>query len=230
MSKVKRLGFTLIELLVVIAIIAILAAMLLPALSQAREKARQASCMSSMKQLGLAIFMYCQDWDDFLPHSGTGYNWAETLYWAHVITDYNLISKGCPTSDAPYRNWPTMAYHYSRLGNTDDPNSVGQPNTGGMVKLTQVLYPAGTACIMDSHDVRTHPGIDINDPYWLTRGATIVWWDANWLQPGGPYVPLGHKEFVNMLWCDGHVSAIKKQVVWDHRDEIMERHYNFTGS
>jgi prepilin-type N-terminal cleavage/methylation domain-containing protein/prepilin-type processing-associated H-X9-DG protein len=63
----KKRGFTLIELLVVIAIIAILAAILMPVFAQAREKARQASCMSNMKQVGLALMMYTQDYDELFP-------------------------------------------------------------------------------------------------------------------------------------------------------------------
>lgn len=68
--KLKARGFTLIELLVVIAIIAILAAILFPVFSQAREKARQTSCLSNLKQLGLSFMMYAEDYDERFPNGG----------------------------------------------------------------------------------------------------------------------------------------------------------------
>src|SRR5438552_19010 len=68
----KHAGFTLIELLVVIAVIAILAAFLFPVFSQAREKARQTSCISNMKQLGTALAMYRTDYDERDPGPADG--------------------------------------------------------------------------------------------------------------------------------------------------------------
>jgi len=76
-------GFTLIELLVVIAIIAILAAILFPVFAKAREKARQASCASNEKQMGLACLMYASDYDGRYPSNWTnqcatpGWDWME---------------------------------------------------------------------------------------------------------------------------------------------------------
>lgn len=81
-------GFTLIELLVVIAIIAILAAILFPVFAQAREKARQISCLSNLKQLGLAVIQYQQDADEKFPPGDNWDNWYhdpdnnQVTYWA----------------------------------------------------------------------------------------------------------------------------------------------------
>ena len=84
MKTNNKRGFTLIELLVVIAIIAILAAMLLPALSQAREKARQTACVNNLKQIGLAFEMYQNDYDSWVP---MGYA-SGSYWWGSIIMTF----------------------------------------------------------------------------------------------------------------------------------------------
>jgi len=106
----SRKGFTLIELLVVIAIIAILAAILFPVFAQARAKARQASCISNVKQMSLAFMMYVQDYDETFPF----WNWGDSnglsgtrtpnhfeSFWVNAI--YPYVKNGgvyaCPSSN-----------------------------------------------------------------------------------------------------------------------------------
>lgn len=112
-SARTRSGFTLIELLVVIAIIAILAAILFPVFAQAREKARQTSCLSNGKQIGTALYMYVQDNDETMPTSippTTSINGGTFGYWARIPYDSQLRSYiksdavfGCPSHNPSLR-------------------------------------------------------------------------------------------------------------------------------
>ncbi|MEN6347313.1 MAG: DUF1559 domain-containing protein [Armatimonadia bacterium] len=117
----KRRGFTLIELLVVIAIIAILAAILFPVFARAREKARQSSCSSNLKQLALGVMMYAQDYDEKLcpryyrynPAVPGGGNWLDTFVQPYIKNTQVCL---CPSTssksygfNADYLDWQPLA-------------------------------------------------------------------------------------------------------------------------
>jgi prepilin-type N-terminal cleavage/methylation domain-containing protein/prepilin-type processing-associated H-X9-DG protein len=156
----SRSGFTLIELLVVIAIIAILAAILFPVFAQAREKARQASCLTHLKQLGLAEMMYAQDYDERYSntHRGAvprtegeppGGCWSGTTDWCHwflpqVLYPYHksIAVFTCPSGARSLVNVPYRG-HYGA-------NQQVIAYTGSTSKtLAEVASPASTYMIME---------------------------------------------------------------------------------
>ncbi len=109
MSRRSR-GFTLIELLVVIAIIAILAAILFPVFAKAREKARQTSCLSNIKQLATAALMYAQDYDEVLPQEYMYSPYPTNLFWwPDLLYPYtkNWQLGACPSQDQVALAYPT---------------------------------------------------------------------------------------------------------------------------
>lgn len=98
--KTIRKAFTLIELLVVIAIIAILAAILFPVFARARENARRTSCLSNIKQIGLGVMQYVQDYDEMYPMAYNGGNPSGSQYWNEVLQPYVKSTQvfRCPSS------------------------------------------------------------------------------------------------------------------------------------
>ncbi|NLO07705.1 MAG: DUF1559 domain-containing protein [candidate division WS1 bacterium] len=138
MSRRGR-GFTLIELLVVIAIIAILAAILFPVFARAREKARQSSCLSNVKQLMLGILMYSQDYDErlMMRYNGTVTN----IRFPNLVYPYvkNVQLFQCPSKSALY----TFAEPVGRIA-----NSYGTPG-GNSVHDGSPCSICGESCSMN---------------------------------------------------------------------------------
>ncbi|HAZ64318.1 MAG TPA: hypothetical protein DCZ72_12015 [Armatimonadetes bacterium] len=229
MSKQKR-GFTLIELLVVIAIIAILAAILFPVFAKAREKARQTSCLSNMKQQGLAFMQYMQDYDGMVV-----YNWWE---WHVDLEPY--IKSGqifaCPSSGhaqpapvqftnygfsdgssrtgtfwsntRPYgATWPEIYGHYGK--NEEALGNFGGGWGGGLASDASVQEPANIILIGEviafgeDTDGDWRVGTFQNRPYFEVGGTT---WNELWNQVAGR-----HTDGSNVLFFDGHAKWHKTE-------------------
>jgi prepilin-type N-terminal cleavage/methylation domain-containing protein/prepilin-type processing-associated H-X9-DG protein len=213
----KRRGFTLIELLVVIAIISILAAILFPVFARARENARRASCMSNVKQMGLGVMQYTQDYDEMYPlyRRATGEPPPVPAYktgyweWQHMIYPY---TKSEQVARCPSGNGATTPYngHYGANYNL----LAGTP-----VSVAAVMATASTYMIMDSGTSY----ITTSDVYPVSKGDT-----ARYLPGAGAVVtpaasPAGwyqtdfesgrHFGGVNMAFADGHVKWLKSEVV-----------------
>jgi prepilin-type N-terminal cleavage/methylation domain-containing protein/prepilin-type processing-associated H-X9-DG protein len=209
----RQRGFTLIELLVVIAIIAILAAILFPVFAKAREKARQASCLSNVKQLGLSVLSYVQDNDELMPFGRTYTNGTVTCrvypgtltlgQWFEAVQPYVMNAQifRCPSMAA---DWIGYSYniHLGYLGNY--PGRTGPMYQG--LSLAQIPMPAETGMLVDRR-------VAYQDQVRLCCEAQGGWFyydpATNLNRSDWPWARNPHNEGSNICFVDGHAKWMR---------------------
>jgi prepilin-type N-terminal cleavage/methylation domain-containing protein/prepilin-type processing-associated H-X9-DG protein len=216
----KQRAFTLIELLVVIAIIAILAAILFPVFARAREKARQTSCLSNLKQLSLAMLMYAQDYDETWPpayyYDATWtqeYGWDFHVDWNTGAAGLGLIGpytkneqlNACPSARGMQswgRPYTGYAYNTSYIGYRHTPGGLDDlpPAT-----LGDLRSPAETVLLCDSAFWSTWPAPGIAASNYLRAPSDPMY---AWI---GPNVHFRHNLSANVAYCDGHAKAVTRR-------------------
>lgn len=221
-----RNGFTLIELLVVIAIIGLLAAILFPVFARARESARRSACQSNMKQLGLGIIQYCQDFDERFPFSTDGSS-DGTKGWAGRVGTYVKSADvfACPSDINRAR--PRISYAINDNLGGYSTYFIGTYGVYKSVSQAQMVAPSVSVLLLEV----TKAPVDVTNPTELqsagsdgeeflagngnTRFATGMIsgckdYYTNYL---GETNTARHLEGANYLAADGHVKWYKPETV-----------------
>ncbi len=248
-NRRRSAAFTLIELLVVIAIIAILAAILFPVFAQARESARAISCLSNIKQLGLGMVMYAQDYDESFPGSrmycvdkttgqvvtGSGAclntqgSDDNVFGWHSAIKPYvkNYQLHTCPSNsqrDFATEDWDKnfkVSYAVSGVTLYDFRSIDTYPDVGGHnVPTTQAKVQRPAETIMILES--TWGNTDLGD--WVARkdNPPACQWGED-----GFFLHRGKHGIANWAFFDGHAKAIKVNKVWARQGPAPS--YNYWG-